>query len=51
MFYIYLNASQYDNTLFSLTLFHVLDSALFFTYYFGTLILHGRGLDIFYYGQ
>ena len=30
MFYIYGNASQYDNTLFSFTLFSCLKSALFF---------------------
>ena len=40
MFYIYLNASHYDGTLFSFC-FHVLKSTLFFTWYSsGTLILH-----------
>ena len=38
----YLNASQYQNTLFSLTLFSYLKSCLYSTQYFSTLILYKR---------
>ena len=44
VFYIYLNISQYNNTLFSFTLFHVSHSALSFTQYSGTLSVYRQSL-------
>ena len=44
-FYIYLNASQYDNIYFYLPYFHVSNGALFLHI---TLTLHRRSLDTVY---
>ena len=46
-FYIYLNALQYDNTLFSVALLYVSNSALFL-YIASAHRLHRRSLDTFY---
>ena len=46
-FYIYLNALQYDNTLFSVALFYISNSALFL-YIASAHRLHRRSLDTFY---
>ena len=46
-FYIYLNAPQYENTLFSFTLFSCLKHCFIFTEYLSTLLLHRRSLDTF----
>ena len=47
-FDMYLIALQYDNTLFSFTLFSCLKSSFNFTQYVSTLILHKHSIETFY---